>query len=387
MRDRAQADRGQPEIDEEKQQKAKRYARARRVLLVADLGVAAAIVLGLLLTGASIDLRDLAMRVSDNLVWVVAIYSAVLYLVYAVVTLPLSLYGGFSLPHRFGLSNQSLLDWMGDWLKSTGLGLVLGLLLIEVLYVLLASYPDTWWIPAGVGLVAFNVILANLAPVLLVPIFYKQRPLADQDLVNRLTRLAERAGTRVQGVYVMNQSSKTPAANAALMGLGNTRRIVLGDTLVERFAPDEIETVMAHELGHHVHADIPKLIIAESAATFVGLYVASLVLRWATNAFQFNSVADVAAFPLLAGTLGVIGTLSMPLTNAFSRWLEREADRYALEATGKPKAFAAAMIRLANQNLAELRPARWVEVLLYDHPALGERIAAANAFARTHGMT
>ncbi len=375
----------QPRVDPARQQEAKRYARTRRALLIVDLGIVAVLFLGLLTTGASEELRNLAVLASGSLIVVVAIYFVVLYSAYAVVTLPVSLYGDFSVPHRFGLSNQSLAEWFGDWFKSTGLGLAMGLVLVEALYVLLTNYPDTWWVPASVGLVIFNVVLANLAPVILVPIFYRLQPLADQELVERLVRLAERTGTRVRGVYTMNLSSKTPAANAALMGLGNTRRIVLGDTLIDSFTPDEIETVMAHELGHHVHADIPKLIAVESATTFVGLYVAGLVLRWATVAFQFSSVADVAALPLLALTLGAIGTLSMPLTNSFSRWIERQADHYALEVTEKPRAFAGAMIRLANQNLAELHPARWVEVLLYDHPPVGERIETANAFARRRG--
>lgn len=371
----------QPTIDEEKQREARQYARIRRVLLLADLGLTAVIFLGLLFTGTSVALREIALASSTSRWVVVGIYFVVFYLAYTLITLPLSLYGGFVVPHRFGQSNQSLAGWFGDWMKSTALGLVMGALLVEALYLLLAVFPQTWWIPAGIGLVLFTVVLTNLAPVLLVPLFYKLRPLDDQALVARLTGLAERAATKVRGVYAMDMSSKTNAANAALMGIGNTRRIVLGDTLLDKFTPDEIETVMAHELGHHVHADIPKLIAVQSAITFVGLYVTNVVLHWATGALGFESVADIAAFPVLALTLGLFGTVTTPIAGAFSRRVEAEADDYALRLTDKPEAFADAMIRLANQNLAEIHPARWVEVLLYDHPPVGARIAAARRFA------
>lgn len=370
-----------PTIDEEKQHKARQYARIRRALLLADLGLMALFFIGLLITGASATLRNIAVASSTSLLVVVGIYFVVFYWAYTIVTLPLSLYGGFVVTHRFGQSNQSLAGWFTDWLKSVGLGLVMGILLVETLYVLLATFPQTWWIPAGVGLALFTVVLANLAPVIIVPLFYKLQPLADESLVARLTKLAERAATKVRGVYTMDMSSKTNAANAALMGIGNTRRIVLGDTLLERFTHDEIETVMAHELGHHVHADIPKLIAVQSAITFVGLYVTNVVLQWGTDALGFGSVSDVAALPLLALTLGLIGTVTAPIAGAFSRWVEAQADDYALRLTDKPEAFADAMIRLANQNLTELRPARWVEVLLYDHPPVGARIAAAQRFA------
>jgi STE24 endopeptidase len=172
-------------------------------------------------------------------------------------------------------------------------------------------------------------------------------------------------------------SSKTVQANAAVVGLGNTRRIILGDTLLDHFSRDEIETVLAHELGHHVHNDMGKGILVQSVLTLGGLWLAGLALRWGVGAFGLDGVADVAGLPWLALVLGVFGLVTMPLSNAYSRWRERLADRYALETTRKPEAFASAMTRLANQNLAEADPDRWVEVLLYSHPAISRRVAMA----------
>lgn len=229
----------------------------------------------------------------------------------------------------------------------------------------------------------FNVLLANLAPVLIFPIFYKFVPLGDEyaELAERLKSLAERAGARVRGVFKFDMSRRTKAANAALTGLGNTRRIILGDTLLDEFTSDEIETVLAHELGHHVHKDIPKGILIESVITLVGLYLASLGLLWGTTVFGFEGPADIAALPLFVLVMGAYGFLTMPLTNAYSRARERRADEYALKATDNGSAYASALIRLANQNLADADPEPWVEILLYSHPALSKRIEMARNYA------
>jgi STE24 endopeptidase len=228
----------------------------------------------------------------------------------------------------------------------------------------------------------FQVVLANLAPVLIAPIFNKYIPLGEEhaDLAERLMRLAERAKTKVKGVYKFDMSKRTKAANAALTGIGNTRRIVLGDTLINEFTPDEIETVLAHELGHHVHKDIPILIAFGTVMTLVGLYLASLVMNWAVGYFGFLSVADPAAMPMLELVLGAYGLVIMPFENAVSRWRERMADQYALQTTGKAEAFSSAFTRLANQNLGEVDPERWVVVMFYSHPPLGERIAMAHGW-------
>jgi STE24 endopeptidase len=181
-------------------------------------------------------------------------------------------------------------------------------------------------------------------------------------------------------VYRLHLSAKTNAANAALVGLGNTRRIVLGDTLLDNYTDDEVETIFAHELGHHVHGDIPNAILMQSFLTLAGLFAAAQVLVGFTPQFGITSPADIASLPLLTLTLGLVSLLTMPMANAFSRWSEREADRYAIEATGNASAFKTAMIKLTNQNLAELNPGWIIEFVLYDHPSTGKRIAFAEDF-------
>lgn len=369
-------------LDPERQEQAKEYARIRRRLMVVDLALGGLYALVWLLGGLSGGLRDYLLQWTDNVGLLVAGFVLIFGGIYFLLDLPLGYYSGFVLPHRYGLSTQTLSGWVVDLIKSVLLGGILGLLVIEIIYYVLRISPDLWWLWAGLILLFFSVILANLAPVLLMPLFYKFVPLEEEhaDLVDRLMNLADRAGTRVRGVYQFDMSRRTKAANAAITGLGNTRRIILGDTLINEFSPDEVETILAHELGHQVHRDIPIGILVESIITLGGLYLASLGLQWGVEVFGFEGVADIAAFPLFGLVVGAYGLVTMPLGNAFSRWRERRADEYALKATGNGQAYASALTRLANQNLAEADPEPWVEVLLYSHPALTKRIAMAESY-------
>jgi len=367
--------------DPERQTQARRYARLRRRLIPVSLGLGLAWALGLLLTGVAVDLRRALTDLTASRALIVTLFRGIVGFGYTLLDLPLSFYSGFVLPHRFGLSTQSLGGWVWDRLKAGLIGGALGLLMLQILYAALTAWPDTWWLPVGIVYLFFGAVLSALAPILIAPLFFKFTPLDEQHraLAQRLTALAERAGTRVRGVYRIDMSRRTRAANAALMGLGRSRRIVLGDTMLDQFTPDEIETVLAHELAHQVHRDIPLGILFQSIVTLVGLWLASLALNWGVDRFVLDGVDDVAGLPWLALVLGGFGLLTMPVANGWSRWRERMADRYAVQATGKPLAFASALIRLADQNLGELEPSRWVVFLLYSHPPLGERIAAARS--------
>jgi STE24 endopeptidase len=369
--------------DPERQAQARRYARLRRRLIPVSLGLGLAWGFGLLVSGAAVELRGALSDLSSNRVVVVTLFSGIVGAGYTALNLPLSFYGGFVLPHRFGLSTQSLRGWVVDRLKGGLIGGALGLLMLQVLYLALTTWPKTWWLPLGLVYLLFGAVLSVLAPVLIAPLFFKFTPLEEEhrELAQRLTALAERAGTRVRGVFRFDMSRRTRAANAALMGLGRSRRIVLGDTLLDKFSHDEIETILAHELAHHVHRDIPLGILAQSIITLAGLWLASLALEWGVEPLALTGVNDVAGLPWLALVLGAFGLITMPLSNGWSRWRERLADRYAVRATGKPLAFASALVRLADQNLGELEPSPWVVFLLYSHPPLGQRIATARAQA------
>ena len=264
-------------------------------------------------------------------------------------------------------------------MKSLALMGVVGIVGLEALYWLLDTWPEWWWLLMAALLWLCVVALTWLAPVALIPLFYRITPLDDPELVGRLTRLAEQAGARVEGVYVMDMSSRTTAANAMLTGLGRTRRIILGDTLLEGYSHDEIETVLAHELAHHVHNDLPKGLAAQAALMLAGMWLASVVLEWGVEPFGLEGIEDIAGFPLIALTLGLFGAVSGPFVKAYSRHAEAEADRYAVRTTTNAGAFVSMMTKLTDQNLGEAEPAWWAKVLFYDHPTYGERIAIARA--------
>ncbi len=370
-------------LDLERQTKAKEYARVQRRISIVEMLIEGLYSLVWLVTGWAVAL-GVSLATMTSSPWLqVALFALVFGGISFLIGLPLGYYSGFYLPHFYGQSTETLKGWITDQVKSIAIGAPLGLALLEVVYLLLRAAPQTWWLWVAGVLLVVQVLLANLAPILIFPIFYKFVPL-DEDhagLAERLIRLAERAGTRVKGVYKFDMSRRTKSANAALTGLGNTRRIILGDTLINEFSEEEIETVLAHELGHHAHRDIPIGIAVETVVTLLGLFIASRVLAWGTGLFGIGSPSDPASLPLLTLIFGLYSLVTMPLTNAYLRYRERRADEFALALTGKGQAYASALTRLANQNLAEVDPERWVEVMFYSHPALNKRIRMAEAAA------
>ena len=363
---------------------ARRYNRVRRWLGFADFAIGLAFLIVLLATGWSGRIRDFAYRVG----WQIYPVSVFLYLFF-LLTLAKALgfgldYYGFLLEHRYKLTTQRIRAWLWDEAKGFLVGLLLGTIVVEVLYFTIREIPQHWWLLAWALVMVLFIALAQLAPVALFPIFYKFEPLEDEDLRRRLTLLSERAGTRVRGVYRWKLSEKSTKANAGLTGLGSTRRIILADTLLDHYSGDEIEAVLAHELGHHVHRHILKSIFVQAAVTFAGFWAANLALHYAVDHHMFEELSDFANLPLLVLVASGLSVLLMPVLNAYSRFNERQADQYAFDSIGSVEPFISSMKRLAGQNMAEQTPSKWVEWLLHSHPAVSRRIAAAEAFARTH---
>jgi len=291
-------------------------------------------------------------------------------------------YYGFRLERKFQLSTQKLRSWLWDEAKGFLVGLVLAGIVVELLYFMIRQSPQHWWLITWALFMGLVILLAQLAPVMLFPIFYKFEPLDNEDLRRRLVLLSEHAGTRVRGVYRWKLSEKSKKGNAALTGLGRTRRIILADTLLDTYAPEEIEAVLAHELGHHVHRHILKSILVQAGITLLGFWVANWVLHYAVDHHMFEELSDFANLPLLALTATALSLLLMPALNAYSRYNERQADRYAFESIASVGPFISSMNKLAEQNLAERTPSKWIEVLFHSHPAISRRVAAAEAWRR-----
>lgn len=351
------------------------YHRTRRLIVVSGYVVDAALLLALLFAGWSASIRALAETLRPQPPLALLIYALLLGLLFKAASVPFDYLGGFWLEHRYGLSKLTWTGWLKDEAKESLVGAVLGLLVLECFYSVARAWPDHWWLIVGMIFAGFFILMANLAPVVIVPIFFKMAPLGNPTLEDRLRRLMERAGAVVKGVYEWKLGEKTKKANAALVGLGNTRRILLADTLLKDFSEDEIEAVLAHELGHHVHGDIWRLLAIQTSATFLGLYAVSLALTHWSSAFGFRGASDFANLPLVALVTLVISLLLLPVVNSFSRWLERRADLYALQAVADPSVFASSLERLAALNLAERKPHPWIEFIFYSHPSIESRIA------------
>jgi len=361
---------------------ARRYNKIHRWLGFADFIISAVFLVLLLITGWTGWLRDLALRRGfQNYTLAVFIYLFFLLLISKVLTFGLDYYG-LRLEQKFQLSTQKFRSWMWDEAKGFLVGLVLAAIIVELLYFVIRQSPQHWWLITWALFMVLFIVLAQIAPVALFPLFYKFEPLDDEDLRRRLIHLGERAGTRVRGIYRWKLSEKSKKANAALTGLGATRRIILADTLLDNYSPDEIEAVLAHELGHHVHRHIFKSILVQAGITLLGFWVANWVLHYAVDHRLFDELSDFANLPLLALTATVLSLLLMPALNAYSRYNERQADRYAFESIVSVGPFISSMNKLAQQNLAERTPSKWVEWLFHSHPAISKRVAAAETWER-----
>ena len=366
---------------------ARRYNRIHRWLGVADFVIGAVFLVVLLITGWSGWLRDLALRRGfQNYTLAVFLYVFFLLLISKALGFGLDYYG-FELERRFQLSTQNFRAWLWDEAKGFLVGLVMATIVVELLYFMIRQSPQHWWLITWALFMGLFILLAQLAPVVLFPIFYKFEPLDNEDLRRRLVLLGEHAGTRIRGVYRWKLSEKSKKANAALTGLGSTRRIILADTLLDNYAPEEIEAVLAHELGHHVHRHILKSIFVQAGITFLGFWIANFVLHYAVDHHMFEELSDFANLPLLVITATLLSLLLMPALNAYSRFNERQADHYAFESIASVGPFISSMNKLAQQNLAERTPAKWVELLFHSHPAISRRVAAAEEWERVQGPT
>jgi STE24 endopeptidase len=369
-------------------EESRHYNRTKRWLGVADFAVGFGLLVVLLATGWSGTLRDVAERVaSQNYPLAVFLYVVMVMLISKAIGIPLEFYE-FRLEHRYNLSNQKLRSWLWDEFKGFLIGLTMATIVVELLYTLIRQTQQHWWIIAWAVFLGLMILLAQVAPIILFPIFYKFEPLDNEELKRRLIVLSERAGTRVRGVYKWHLSEKSKKANAALTGLGATRRIILADTLLDNYSDDEIEAVLAHELGHHVHRHILKSIFVQAGVTLLGFWLANEVLRFAVERRNmFETMSDFANLPLLILVSTVLSFLLMPALNAYSRFNERQADRYCFQSVATVEPFISSMNKLAQQNLSEKTPSRWVEWLLHSHPAVSKRVSAAEAWTKSEART
>lgn len=376
-------DRGlrEPLFDPLIREKARRYRERTRVGRL--VGMAGTLGFGAVLFATPLT-RKLAVMTGTYGVRTAWLLAVVLTL-FAALQTSLGFFLGYRVQRAFDLSTQGPWAWLVDEIKSWLITLALSVPLLMALRWVMMSAGSLWWLYAGFGWIVVTVILANLFPIAIMPLFYKFVPLEDGHLAGRLQTLFQKAGVSIQGVYVMNMSSKTRAANAMITGLANTRRMILGDTLVQEYPADEIEVVMAHELGHHRLGHMPKLLAFESATGLIGFGLIALAAPALSAWLGYAGLTDPAFLPAVPFVMGLVLAVLAPLTNAFSRRLECESDQFALDLTRMPDSFISAMARLADQNLSIIKPPLWEEWLWWDHPPIANRIGQAERFKEQSG--
>lgn len=360
--------------DPERQQKAREYGKLLRHLLFLELGIGAVLLLALLFTGASHQLAGFLPFASP---WSAALYLLILAFSYGIMVAPLGFTRDFVLSHRYGLLTQNLTHWLKDKAKALALGLSLGLCIVVVIYWFMEHLPTLWWLATGLIMFLLSLLLTWLTPTIVIPLFFKLRPLEDGEIKQRLANMARRANVDVEDVLTMDLSSKASTANAMLSGWGKSRRVIISDTLLQGYSTDEIEVSFAHELGHHLHHDVPKLMAIQTVTFLLVFYLANLALKAGVVLFSFQGIDDVAGFPWLILVLAGVILVFQPLLGWYHRHIELAADKAALELSNNPQAFVSLMTKLTDQNLTEAEPGRWAKVLFYHHPTYNERVKLA----------
>jgi STE24 endopeptidase len=371
-----------PLIDPEKQKIARRYKNDHMKVSVASYSVSAVLLVALILFKLSQWFCGRLGSFTDSRFLIALIYFAALFIVYTVISFPFSYIGGFRIEHKYNFSTQNFKAWFGDEIKAFLIGFILGLIVFEVIYTVTFYAPVMWWLWLSLIMIGFSVILANLFPILILPLFYKTAPLDNEILKIRIAELCHKAGINLQGVYGINLSSKSTKANAMVAGLGNTKRILLGDTLLSGYSEDEILSVLGHEITHYREHHVWWLVIWQSLITLGSFFVFSRIAGPVFRAGGFAAVSDIAAFPLFAIFFAVMSLITTPLSAAISRHYEHRADRGALELTTDPESFIRLMAKFCNNDLAIAYPNPLIEWYKYNHPSPGKRIQFAETLRK-----
>ncbi len=338
------------------------------------------IVLLFVITGLSTSLNNYLSGIVSGNYLVFLLFVLISGFVLSVLFFPVSYYTEFYLEHKYNLSNQTFIKWIWEDLKGLLVSLPIVIPVLLIFFYILNKYESLWWLPFAIILFIISVVLARIVPVIILPLFYKITPIEENELKGKIQAHAKEAGIVVENVYKFNMSKNTKKANAAFTGIGKSKRILLGDTLLENYTSDEIETVVCHELGHYKRKHIIKNIFIGTAFSFLTLFLIAVLYKSSIVWFGFNSIKDIAALPLLALWAMIVGLILTPITNIISRRFEYEADEYAIQTTGKKDAFVNTLNKLTDQNLGDKEPHPFVEWFFYSHPSIKNRVAAINEF-------
>lgn len=357
--------------------RAKNYSTVKYALRAIETAYLFIILLIFTGLGLSKSLQQVLFNFTTSRHVLVAAYLTIISLGYYLLMLPVNFYGSYTLEHRFSLSNQSLAGWICEQAKYVAVSYVICLIMAEVFYYLLDYNPSGWWISISLFWISFSLILARLTPIVILPLFFKYKQISDMALRDRIIKLADRAKIRIMGVFEIDFSSKTLKANAAFLGWGASRRVILSDTLQGKYSYDEIEVILAHEFAHYKQKHLLKMILLNSLLIIILFYAIFKTNNPILRLFGFSSLSEIGALPVILIYFLVFGVISLPLQNYVSRIFEKDADRMALSITGFSDAFISMMEKLSLQNLSDKAPHPLIKIFFFDHPPADERIALA----------
>ena len=354
----------------------KLYNKIKLRLSIIDLVLDLLLITVLAFSGISIYIAGLS-AVTGNIYGDFLVFVLIIGLGLSVIGFPFDFYGSYIVEHKFGLSNQTFFKWLWEKSKSSFLSIVIGVPVSLVFYFLIRSMGDKWWLYFAGFIFVISVFFARIAPVVIFPLFYKFTKLEDGEIKEKLEKILADVNIKITGIFSFNMSKDTKKANAGFTGLGKSKRIILSDTLLEKFTPDEIAIVFAHEAGHYKHRHIVKNIMFSTVVIFASFYICSVLHTLTIKAMGFENVYDLAALPALVFYLTLSGLIMMPVTNYISRRYEFQADGYAVKLTSDIDSFVSTMEKLAEINLADKEPHPVVEFFLYSHPSIKRRIETA----------
>jgi len=338
----------------------------------------AAILYALLASGWSAAMRDRAERLTRRRPVQTLIYWFQFNVVLALATFPWTVYTDFFREHQYGFATQTFWPWLWDQTKGFGLALVLGGLALMVLYGVLRRVGRSWWLWATGVVVAFNVLVAAIAPVFIVPLFNTYTRLTDARIRDPILRMAHANGIASDDVYVVDQSRQTTRVSANVSGLLGTQRISLNDNLLRRCSLEEIEAVLGHEMGHYVLNHLAKNLVETSIVVAIGFALVGVGferMRQRRGDWRISAVGDVAGLPLIALLFSIYAFAATPINNTIVRETEYEADMFGLNAARQPDGFANAALKLGEYR--KLAPGPIEEFIFFDHPSGRTRIFSA----------
>ena len=362
------------------EKKAKRYHDLKITLFLLDTTILFAFLFFFVRWRGAHLVRDRVIQYVSLASLQILVYAGILATFAYLLEFPVRFAGGYLLEKRFGLSTLSFQNWCGREGKKIVLSLLFFLLLVETGYFFVWTFEGRWWIGFGVLWFFYQWVLMQLFPVWIVPLFYRYSPIQDERLVAMLKAFASRYRRDITSVRMIHLSEETKKVNAAVLGFGRKKRIVLADTLLRRFGLEEIKVIFAHELGHDQEHHLFLSFLLNAFVIFGGIYATQRLLLKVLPSFEIGGLSDLAALPLFCFLFAIFGFLVMPFQNGFSRFLEKRADLFALRATGLKEAFISSMQKLAEQNLSDMHPSRWVEILFHTHPSISRRIEFAKRF-------